>query len=807
MADKKLVIELDIDSRGAVTGLKTANGAAIQFDSTLIRTEKKAKSFSQTLSVAMGNILAGFAMNAVRSFGTVQKAMFDMATESAETESKFQTTFGAASAEVDAFGEKVANTAGLTQTEFRNIASVAGAITRGMGATEQAAAGFSKEMIALAGDLQSFHNVPIDETFAALRSGLTGETEPLKRFGIVLTAAETQLRALSDTGKTSAKDLTQLELAQARMNLMYEKAGVAVGDLARTQDSTANTTRRVVAEMREHAESLSKEFLPVYGMLAQSASDFLEQNEEGISNTIKAVGNAARQTVFFVQEYIATVVEIAQVIHENRRVVALVATAWVAYRHGLQLATLAQKVFNVVAKANPLGLVVTAVTILIGLWVQFKDKIMEAGAVLLEWAASAIDAFGSLFDKLEPLARFVGGPLERAFDAVSAKIDGASAALRSQAASLRESAEAFRETRAEATAAGNQAEDAGAQFEEMGKKAVTALDKAQDAVKKMREELSALEENTTAFVAHQLEAEELEKKLQAVRERIAGIVFYLQNGFRRGERDFTFFDVDEVKDFDLAAQEGFGNMNKSLDQVNMRLSVMRGQFGQATSDEQRARIAAVIAELEKLKDEMEEATDAAVSFDEALQATFRDTGMQVAEMFGNAFGEMVVGVEDNIQTLRVTMLQALAEVARAVARLLFVRAALAFASQQYGKGVALTAAATAATALGSGLSRRASDLSQQRREEDRQSRPSSTQRSSGPLGQTISSGTNPLARGLAIPTSDGGLSKGVVNELAAIKVEIARLNKTIPQMRPQMDFQQFRQVQNADTNRMGRHRT
>src|SRR5690606_8115253 len=113
------------------------------------------------------------------------------------TESKFNTVFRTAAARVNEFGREWANTAGLTQNEFRELASNVGAVVDGFRFGAEAGADFSVEILKLAGDLQSFHNVPIEETFNALRSGLTGETEPLKRFGIILRDTEVKERALA----------------------------------------------------------------------------------------------------------------------------------------------------------------------------------------------------------------------------------------------------------------------------------------------------------------------------------------------------------------------------------------------------------------------------------------------------------------------------------------------------------------------------------------------------------------------------------------------------------------------------------
>src|SRR5690606_11525011 len=121
-----------------------------------------------------------------------------------------------------------------------DISSTAGAILQGLGASIEEKAENTETIISLAADFASFHNRSIEETFTAIRAGITGESEPLKRFGIVLRANEVDARAMAMAGKANAESLTEWERVQARLNIILEQSGVAVGDLERTQNSVQN---------------------------------------------------------------------------------------------------------------------------------------------------------------------------------------------------------------------------------------------------------------------------------------------------------------------------------------------------------------------------------------------------------------------------------------------------------------------------------------------------------------------------------------------------------------------------------------
>lgn len=244
---------------------------------TPVRNINRTKTALNGLAAAARTVgLALVAAFGVRAIGRGLASLFKIGTTVEETGSKFRTVFEGGSDQIDGFLKSWGRLAGLTVTQGREIAATAGSIARGFGFSVERAGEFSKSILSLAGDLQSFHNVPIEETFAAIRSGISGETEPLKRFGIILLDADVKARALAETGKKVASSLTQQEIATARLNLIYEKAGVAVGDLERTQNSTANTARRLARDWNQLREDLAEGLLPVFAELVEVAADLTE---------------------------------------------------------------------------------------------------------------------------------------------------------------------------------------------------------------------------------------------------------------------------------------------------------------------------------------------------------------------------------------------------------------------------------------------------------------------------------------------------------------------------------------------------
>jgi hypothetical protein len=231
----------------------------------------------------------------VAAFGTAAallgRKIFELGSSALETRSKFTTVFGEATAGVQEFADEFGKLAGLTRSQTQEILATTGAIVQGMGFAAKASAGFAEQVVRLAGDLASFNNLPTAEVARAIQAAITGEREQLKRLGVVVREVDVQQRALAITGKTSVKALTDQDKATASLRLITERAGVAVGDLSRTQDSAANTGRRISAQFRQIAEDLSVQLLPSLEELLPTIEAIVTKLGEMVAPTVKFINS------------------------------------------------------------------------------------------------------------------------------------------------------------------------------------------------------------------------------------------------------------------------------------------------------------------------------------------------------------------------------------------------------------------------------------------------------------------------------------------------------------------------------------
>jgi hypothetical protein len=179
------------------------------------------------------------------------------------------------------WSEGTADAFGISQRQALESAGVFGNMLVPMGFARRDAAKMSRNFVELAADMASFNNADPQEVLEALRSGLSGETEPLRKFGVFLNDARIKQEALNSKLWDGTGQLSAQAKAQAISNLIYKDTKDAQGDVARTSDSLANTQRRLAAQWENIQARVGKFLLPYVAKLANRLSKFLKEMQDG----------------------------------------------------------------------------------------------------------------------------------------------------------------------------------------------------------------------------------------------------------------------------------------------------------------------------------------------------------------------------------------------------------------------------------------------------------------------------------------------------------------------------------------------
>lgn len=145
--------------------------------------------------------------------------------------------------EVEKFANSAIQNFGMSALTAKRMASTFMSMANGMGLAAKDGKNMSLQLTALAGDMASFYNVEQDVAQTALNSIFTGETESLKKFGIVLTEANLNAFALSRGITKSYNAMSQAEKVALRYQYVLKATANAQGDFARTSSSWANQVR------------------------------------------------------------------------------------------------------------------------------------------------------------------------------------------------------------------------------------------------------------------------------------------------------------------------------------------------------------------------------------------------------------------------------------------------------------------------------------------------------------------------------------------------------------------------------------
>ena len=179
-----------------------------------------------------------------------------------ETLNKFNVIFEDQAVAVRKWGETHAAAINRSKIEYIDMLGTAQSLFRGMGLGTDEASEMSKKMVALASDMGSFWDMADTEAWTRLASGIVGETEAVRRWGIDLGEANMKQQALNAGIKKNYSELTQAEKIQLRVNIIMKATTKMQGDASNTAGSYANSLRGVWAQAENLAVAVGDHLLP-----------------------------------------------------------------------------------------------------------------------------------------------------------------------------------------------------------------------------------------------------------------------------------------------------------------------------------------------------------------------------------------------------------------------------------------------------------------------------------------------------------------------------------------------------------------
>ena len=336
-----------------------------------------------------------------------------------------QVTFGKNAKGIMALGENAAKALGLSKTEFNGLAVRFSNFAQTVAGKGGDVVGTMDDLTTRASDFASVMNLDVSQAAELFQSGLAGETEPLRQYGIDLSAAAVQAHALAKGIWNGKGEMTEAQKVQARYSLLMKSTNKTAGDFANTSDSLANRQRIANAQWKNAKASIGQALLPVM----QSVTQFIQ---EKVVPAIQAFGDwftrdgmpaltrfgaTLRDTVLPpLTAIVGWLIRNKDVLIPIAGIIGVMVAAYKTWAFISGVVTAAQMALNLALTANPIGLIVMAVAGLVaGLVLLFKKNETFRNVVLASWEAIKTAAV-AVWD-------FIKGYLQGVWEAIKAAVE------------------------------------------------------------------------------------------------------------------------------------------------------------------------------------------------------------------------------------------------------------------------------------------------------------------------------------------------------------------------------------------------
>lgn len=246
MADGNLNFDTTVDTSGFQKGTRSIKQQAVSLQSVF-------KKVGATIAAA-------FTVRELIRFGS---EAINLASDLQEVQNVVDTAFGDMAYKMEAFAETCIETYGMSKLTAKQMGSTFMAMAKGMGQATDVGSDMAVELTGRLGDIMSFYNKTASEASTIGKAIYSGETEPLKAIGIIMTEANLNTYALANGYKNLYTEMSASEKLLVRQEYFLEQTSMAAGDFKKTQDSWANQTRILSEQWKEFMSILGNGLIQV----------------------------------------------------------------------------------------------------------------------------------------------------------------------------------------------------------------------------------------------------------------------------------------------------------------------------------------------------------------------------------------------------------------------------------------------------------------------------------------------------------------------------------------------------------------
>ena len=216
------------------------------------------------------------------------KESINIASDLTEVQNVVDVTFGNYKKKIEDLAKVSIPELGMSELTTKQIASRYQAMGTAMGISQKGMADMSTELTRLAGDMASFYNVEQKAVGEDLEAIFTGQTKPLRQYGLDLTEATLQEWAMKQGIDANINSMSQMEKTMLRYQYVMANTGAAQGDFIRTADTWANQVRVLKENFKALGSVIGTTFINALKPLVKALNSAMSH----IISFAKVVSNA-----------------------------------------------------------------------------------------------------------------------------------------------------------------------------------------------------------------------------------------------------------------------------------------------------------------------------------------------------------------------------------------------------------------------------------------------------------------------------------------------------------------------------------
>lgn len=258
-----------------------------QISSGANKSSKSVSGLKASLGKIAGILAAGFSIGAIVNIG---KEAVNLASDLTEVQNVVDTAFGSMSQKMEDFADTAIDTYGISKLTAKNIGSTYTAMARGMGQSLDEATDKALEMTGRVADIASFYNLSIDRANTIGRAVYSGETEPLKQIGVIMTEDQLAAFALANGYATLYKNMNAAQKLEVRQAYFLSQTNLAAGDFVKTQNSWSNQTKILSERWKEFLSVLGTGLIQILAPVLKFLNQFVSAMTSALTAFNKFLG-------------------------------------------------------------------------------------------------------------------------------------------------------------------------------------------------------------------------------------------------------------------------------------------------------------------------------------------------------------------------------------------------------------------------------------------------------------------------------------------------------------------------------------